>query len=93
MSNVKELMGDQARLPGPSFSPCLPQVPTAIPEAREQPCLSLVSGAWGQCAPVFRVRKNLTAGGAPSLDIRPSTGLRARPLCFWFFFAVAFLIN
>lgn len=57
--------------------PCLPPLQTAVAEAQGWPCAASVPGSLGQGALGFRGGEDPTAGGAPSLDSRPSP----RPLC------------
>lgn len=84
MFKFMELMGDQPRIPGQYSSTCLPQVLTSTPEAQQSlkwPSFSIYPDPCGPGSV-----ENLTAGGAPSLDMSPSPGIRARPLFFVFLF-------
>ena len=59
---------------------------TCGPEAQKKPGpafpFTLAPGAQGRCTQVFKVKETLTAGGAPSPDIRANPGIGARPQFF-----------
>lgn len=59
--------------------PCPPPLQTAVAEAQGRHVQPLPASL-GQGALVFRGGEDPTAGGAPSLDSRPSP----RPLCVYF---------